>query len=100
MVEQGIESGVETTKYTMAPSFLCFFTLYPITPHNQRTQCRRERQGIEERDTHGNSHRQSELRIECSRDTADEADWHKDGHKHQRRGDKRRGDVVHRRFCK
>ena len=86
MVEQGIESGIETTKYTMAPSFLCFFTLYPITPHNQRTQCRRERQGIEERDAHSDSHRQSELRIEGTRDTADEADRHKDGHEHQRRG--------------
>ena len=60
------------------------------------TQCRRECQGIQCRDTHRYRHRDSELRIEDTRGASHKRYRNKHRHKDERTGDNRRGDTLHR----
>ena len=63
--------------------------------HNQRAKCWRQRQGVKQRDSHSNSHCQSELRIEGTSHAANKANGHEDGHEYQRRCHQCRRDAVH-----
>ena len=55
--------------------------------HNQGTECRAERQGVQCRNAYGNCHRQSELCVERASGAAHEAHGDEHRHEHQGRGD-------------
>ncbi len=64
-------------------------------PHQQRTQCRTQSHGIDQRDSHGHSHRQTELLVERTRRASHETHRDEHGHKHDRSGDQRSRQATH-----
>jgi len=83
-----MEAGGETQFATFLPC--------GMRGHDEDTQRRTQRQGIEGRDTHRHGHRQSELRIESAGGSAHKA--HGDEHRHEDQGRCNDGcrDAAHR----
>ena len=96
MVPRSVECGV-WSEITIMGRF-CGRTI--LTPHDQGAQCRGEGESIEQRNTHGDGHGETELCIEGACDTADETDGYENGHEHKCGGDKGRGNIVHGLLCK
>ena len=61
----------------------------------QGTERRRERKGVDGRDTDGHGHRDTELGVEDARRSAHHGHGNEDGHEDQRRGDDGRCDARH-----
>ena len=64
--------------------------------HQQRTQCRTERQGTESRNGHGHGHSQTELPVIGTAETAHESRWDEHTHEDNGGGDNGCRNVVHR----
>ena len=87
-IDEGVETGIETCLETF--SLLC-----RVGAHDKGAKGWGEGEGIKQRDAHGDGHGETELGIEGTRDTADEADGHEDSHEDKSGGDQSRSDAVH-----
>ena len=67
--------------------------------HNQGTECRTQRKGVDSGNGNGNRHCQTELRVERTCCTADKTYGDKHRHENECGGDKCGCDVAHRRDC-
>ena len=89
-IEHGIEAGIEAGLEAFV-----LFGQTRIGSHDQRTEGRGECQGVEQRDTHGDGHGESELGIEGAGDATDEAHGYEYRHEDEGGGDQCRGDAMH-----
>ena len=95
LVEHRPECGVEGLAETGGEVVLHLPVLIEVGLQDQRAEGRRQRQGVDGRNTYGHGHRDTELGVERSRRTAHHR--HGDEHRHedQRRGDDGRRDARH-----
>ena len=95
LVYQCREDRVEGLAEACGEVVLHLAVLIQIGLQQQGAESRRERQGVECRDTYGDGHRDTELRIERTRGSAHHRHRDKHRHKDQRRGDDGRSDAAH-----
>ena len=93
MLHKSIERSIVGIGQTCAEALLMFALGVGLKHYGAERW--RERQGVDTRDTHGYSHRNTKLRIEYSRRTTHHRYGDKHCHKYQRRGYNRRRYALH-----
>ena len=80
------ESGIKSIVETVGESGFSVLGLISTRAQDERTECRTQRHGIEQRDGNRYRHGQTKLCVERTGRTTHETHWNKDGHEDDRRG--------------
>ena len=95
LVDHRTERGVERLAEAGGEVVAHLSVLVHVGFQQQGAERRRERKGIDGRDTDGHGHRDTELSVEDTRRSAHHGHGNEDGHEDQRRGDDGRRDARH-----